>query len=410
MKTDIDRLMVERDMSALIVPVHEVYSPFLDYLVGGVRITHGMAVKIRDHAPVIIAHGMETEEAAATGHQVYSMAEMGFYDVLKSAGNDATRAEVAFIPHCLARLGVAGGKIGIYGVGHLHKIVAQMDALRADYPAYTFVGESGRTLFDEAAITKDADEISRIRAVAAATNSVLARTWDFIASHRAGDDETVIDADGQPLLIGDVRRFILGALLAEGLEDTGMIFAQGRDAGIPHSRGRDEMPLKLGQSIVFDLFPRERGGGYHHDVTRTWCIGHVPEAVQTAYDQVMTAFDISVEVYKPGMPTRQMQAAVQDYFEAQGHPTARTHPGTDKGYVHSLGHGLGLQVHEKPGISHLSKEDVFEAGNVITIEPGLYYPADGYGVRVEDTFCINADGTLESLTPFKKDILLKLRG
>src|SRR5690606_36882179 len=114
--------------------------------------------------------------------------------------------------------------------------------------------------------------------------------------------------------IGDVKRFIRRTLMDHDLEDTGMIFAQGRDAGFPHSRGQSDMPLKLGQSIVFDLFPREIGGGYHHDVTRTWCIGYAPEDVQQTYDVVMQSFEIAMNAYaEPGQPAYTLQEAVLDY-------------------------------------------------------------------------------------------------
>ena len=105
-----------------------------------------------------------------------------------------------------------------------------------------------------------------------------------------------------------------------------------------------------------------------------------------------------------------MQEAVLDYFEAQGHPTRRSHPGTNVGYTHSLGHGVGLNIHERPSISHMVKEDVFEKGNFITIEPGLYYPERGLGVRIEDSFIIGDDGELVSITSFHKDLVLTLKG
>ena len=189
-----------------------------------------------------------------------------------------------------------------------------------------------------------------------------------------------------------------------------MIFAQGRDAGFPHSRGEAEEVLKLGKSIVFDLFPRELGGGYHHDMTRTWCIGYAPPEVQAAYDDVMEAFDRSLEAFSIGKPTHQMQEVVQDFFEDKGHPTLRSDNKTNKGYVHSLGHGIGIHVHESPSISHTRKDDIFQVGNVVTIEPGLYYPDDGFGVRVEDLFIVTEQGELISLTPFKKDLVLPLNG
>jgi Xaa-Pro aminopeptidase len=409
MKSDMERLMSERGLDALIVPVHEVYNPMLDYLVGGVKITHGMAIKLFGQAPVIVANIMEVDEAAATGYQVYSTTDMGYIDVLQAVNNDYKQAEIAFIPHCLAKLGLAGGRVGFYGVGSLNRIIAQVDALRADYPQYTFVGEAGLTLFTEAAITKDAEEIARLMRVAQDTNAVMEEAWNFIASHRA-DGDSVVDADGKPLTIGDVRRFVLLALMGRGLEDTGMIFAQGRDAGVPHSRGQDDMALKLGQTIVFDLFPREIGGGYHHDMTRTWCIGYAPEHIQNAYDQVMTALDIGVEAVGVNKPTHTPQDLVLDYFESLGHPTGRSHAGTQNGYVHSLGHGIGLEIHESPSMSHLRRDELFQVGNVITIEPGLYYPDEGYGIRVEDAYYIAEDGSLVNMTPFKKDLVLPLLG
>jgi Xaa-Pro aminopeptidase len=407
MKSDIERLMSARGLDALIVPVHEIYNPMLDYLVGSVKITHGMAIKCYGQAPVIVANIMEVDEATATGHTVYSTTDMGYLDVLASVNNDYKQAEIAFIPHCLAKLGLEVGRVAFYGVGSLNTIIAQVDALREGFPQYTFVGESGLTLFAEAAVTKDAEEIARLKQVAEATNVVMSEAWDYIAGHRA-DGDSVVNADGKPLTIGDVRRFVLAGLMARGLEDTGMIFAQGRDAGVPHSRGQDDMPLKLGQTIVFDLFPRERGGGYHHDMTRTWCIGYAPEHVQKAYDQVMTALDIGIEAIGVGKPTHIPQDLVLDYFESLGHPTGRSHPGTSKGYVHSLGHGIGLEIHESPNMSHLRRNEVFQVGNVITVEPGLYYPDEGYGIRVEDALYIAEDGSLINLTPFKKDLVLPL--
>jgi Xaa-Pro aminopeptidase len=264
------------------------------------------------------------------------------------------------------------------------------------------------TLFDEAYLTKDADEIARLKAIGIHTAEVLRETWDFIAAHRAEGD-TVVNSAGEPLRIGDVKRFVRRALLDRELEDTGMIFAQGRDGGFPHSRGEAEQALRLGQAIVFDLFPRELGGGYFHDCTRTWCIGYAPPEVQGAYDDVMEAFEMAVEIIRPGMETKTPQEAVQAHFEAKGHPTTRSHPGTNEGYVHSLGHGVGMNIHERPSLSHLSR-DVFAVGNVLTIEPGLYYPDRGYGVRVEDSFYLSPDDGLVSLTPFHRDLVIPLRG
>ncbi|MEQ8674816.1 MAG: M24 family metallopeptidase [Aggregatilineales bacterium] len=412
MKSDLDRLMQARDLAAFVIAIDHNYSPPLDYLTDGVHISRGLAIKKQGETPVLIVDPMEREEASATGLPIRTFTDMGWLDMLESADGDRVAAEIVFWGHCLKELGVESGKIGIYGVSDLNLILELVRLMDAQYPEYAFVGEMGTTLFEEAAITKDADEIARMQSVAERTSAVMEATWQFISGH-SDSDGVVVNVQGEPLTIGAVKRFVRRELLDRNLEDTGMIFAQGRDGGIPHSHGQDDMALKTGESIVFDLFPREMGGGYHHDMTRTWCIGYAPPHVQNAYEQVMSAFDIAVETFAVGKPTHMMQEAVQGYFEAQGHPTARNQPGTTNGYVHGLGHGIGLQVHEKPGINHIGKEDVFMVGNIITIEPGLYYPESeqgGFGVRVEDTCYVNENGELISITPFRKDLVLPLKG
>jgi Xaa-Pro aminopeptidase len=409
MKSDLDRLMADRQLAAVIVAVDHNYSPALDYLAGNIHITNGLAIRPQGQPPVLFVNPMEIEEAAASGLTVHSFYDLGWAQMLEAANGDRTKAEVVFWGRCLEHVGVTGGKVGVYGVSELNLIIELVRLLDAAYPQYQFVGEMGGTLFDQAAITKDDDEIARVQSVAERTGAVLRATWDHIAGHRLAGD-VVVNGDGSPLTIGAVKRFIRRELLDRQLEDTGMIFAQGRDAGFPHSRGQEDMPLKAGQSIVFDLFPRELGGGYHHDVTRTWCIDHAPDEVQAAYDTVMGAFETALNTYAGvGQPTYRMQESVLDYFEGQGHPTIRSHSGTTEGFVHSLGHGIGLKVHESPRITHLSQDDVFEVGNVITIEPGLYYPERGFGVRVEDALYVDGNGSLVTLTDFRKDLILPLR-
>lgn len=410
MKADLDRLMYERGLDALLVFASHDHSAALDYLTGGVRITGGAAVKLAGRAPVLVVNGMETEEAGATGLEVYDYHTMGLEDARNAVDGDLKAAQPLFWGGVFGRLGLESGTVGVYGTTDANEALALIDGIRAQFPQYTFVGDVRPTIFDEAYKTKDDAELARIRSVAQRTSAVVRATWDFIGRHRAGDDETVVKDDGTPLTIGDVKRFVRRELLDRDLEDTAMIFAQGRDGGFPHSRGDEKQPLMLGQPIVFDLFPREIGGGYHHDMTRTWCIGYAPPEVREAYDQVMNAFDVAVEQFGVDKPAYQMQEAVQDYFEGLGHPTLRSTPGTSVGYVHGLGHGLGINIHESPRIAHNVKDDVFALGNVLTIEPGLYYPERGFGMRVEDTMLVTPRGELVSLTDFHKDLILPLRG
>ena len=410
MKSDLDRLMAARGMDALIAYCNEAYSPPVDYLANGAHVTRAMIIKKRGSEPVMVVNAMEVEEAKKSGLQVYTESELGLPDLVKELNGDREKAQPIFWERCLRKVGVESGTIGLYGVLEFNAMLAVVRAIETSYPQYTFVSEMGLnslSLFDEAYTTKDTDEITRMRSVAARTSQVLQATWDFIASHRS-DGERIVDADGEALTIGAVKRFVRRTLLDYDLEDTDMIFAQGRDGGFPHSRGEEDMELRLGQAIVFDLFPREVGGGYFHDCTRTWSLGYATPEVQQAYDEVMDAFDISVEVFRPGIPSKNLQEAVQDYFEGKGHPTTRSQPSTDVGYVHSLGHGLGLNIHERPSLSHLSK-DTLQTGNVFSIEPGLYYPERGFGVRVEDTVYVDEHGELVTLTDFPKTLVLPIQ-
>lgn len=410
MRSDLDRLMAARELQAILVTGGEQPNTARRYLSNGVDIHGGMTIKKHGAEPVLIVGIMEVEEAAKSGLQVYTHNDFEWAQLLKAAEGNGEKALPEYYRRILAKLEIPPGRIGVYGVGDLHIWIDRIEKLRAALPEYTFVGDSGMTLFDEAYVTKDADELAIIREVARKTSEVLQATWDYIAGHRAEGD-TVVKADGSPLTIGDVKRFVRRELLDRELEDTDMIFAQGRDGGFPHSRGESDMALRLGQPIVFDLFPRQLNGGYHHDVTRTWSIGYATPEVADIYEQVTTAFFVALDAFEePGQPTHIMQEAVQSYFESKGHPTGRSKPGTTEGYIHGLGHGVGLNIHERPSISHLAKEDRFQVGNFITIEPGLYYPERGFGVRVEDSFIINADGQLEAITNFHKELVLPLRG
>ncbi len=135
-----------------------------------------------------------------------------------------------------------------------------------------------------------------------------------------------------------------------------------------------------------------------------------PPEVQAAYDAVMEAYRCSAEMCKPGVPTSSVQKMVCEFFEGLGHPTVLNTPGTKDGYVHSLAHGLGLNVHEAPYFRLSSNKFQLQPGNVFTIEPGLYYPDRGYGVRIEDTVYLNDAGELETLTDCPYDLVIELNG
>lgn len=271
------------------------------------------------------------------------------------------------------------------------------------------VGEYGTSLFSLARETKDDAEIAELREAGRLTSIVMVEVMEFIQSHRTRD-EVVIKEDGTPLTIGDVKGFMRTRCMAHGLtEHNDTIFSQGRDAGVPHNRGDDASPLRLGQSIIYDFFPTV-ASGYYHDVTRTWSLGYATDEVQKAWDEVKEVFDKAMAAIKLGVPLRDLQILTCEYFESKGHPTIRSHPGTHSGYVHSLGHGIGLDIHEEPRLSaSAGNSRTAVPGHVFSVEPGLYYPERGFGVRIEDSVAFTEAGELINLTNVPYDLVVPMK-
>jgi len=278
-------------------------------------------------------------------------------------------------------------------------------------PGIDFIGQVGDSILLRAMSTKDEDEVERIRRMGGITVEVVGKTANYLRNH-AVQDNMLVKEDGSPLTVGDVKRRIsmwLGALGAENPH--GVIFAAGRDAGIPHSSGQESGRLRLGETIVFDIFPCESGGGYHYDFTRTWCLGHAPDDVQKIYDDVLSVYKKIMGELRIGGFCKGYQDRTCELFEQQGHWTIKWKPQTQEGYVHSLGHGLGLHVHEHPSFRSTSaNEHRLDPGVVVTIEPGLYYPNQNMGVRLEDTVWVRPDGELEILAQYPLDLVLQMKG
>jgi Xaa-Pro aminopeptidase len=408
MRSDLDHLMSARNIDAFFIPGTEGENTYRDYITGGVHAS-AMVVKKRDEAPVLIVSGMERDEAAKSGLQVMTYDAFNIHEIYKEHGRGTDKATAALWDQFITQLGVSG-RVTFYGSINMQSAIKLLNTLKA-HGSIEIVEDQSPDIFAEAYQTKDPDELEALRDVGARTASVLGKIRDWLSGHREEGGQ-VVNADGSPLTIGAVKRQVRLILLEHDLEDAeGMIFAQGRDGGVPHSRGESDEGLRPGEAIVFDLFPRPVGGGYFHDVTRTWSLGHARADVQRDFNLVLDVFHRSLEAVELGRPTKEAATQVCQWFEAAGHPTQLSTPGTDTGYVHSLGHGIGLNVHESPGISHQSPEKtIFKAGNVVTIEPGLYYPDKGYGIRVEDSVYLDENGHLHNLTNFPYDLVIPLNG
>ncbi len=214
----------------------------------------------------------------------------------------------------------------------------------------------------------------------------LAHALQILSDASAASDG-VLRWDGGALTAEKVAGEINAEIARLGGTATHTIVAPGAQGADPHESGHG--PISVNEAVVIDIFPRVDATGYHGDLTRTVVKGTAAAAVQQAHAAVDEARQAAIAAAKPGTRAADVHAAAATVLERHGFETdAAARP--PHGFFHGTGHGLGLEVHEAPRVSPTS-DHVLEAGNIVTIEPGLYYPEWG-GVRIEDVVVITEDG------------------
>lgn len=402
MKTDLDQLMKTRNLDGLLVIGNAEHNPPMTYLTGGGHVSKAVLVKKRGQVATLFCNQMEREEAAKSGLKIVPLTGAPMRELLTD-----TAAKLLF-----PKAGLTEGRVGIYGQTDISAVLLAVANLQKSRPGLTFIGEGpDDNIFMRAMETKDEKEVARIRRMGQITTEVVGLVADYLTSRAVREDEVLLDESGAALTVGTVKSKISLWLAERGAETPeGFIFAIGRDAGVPHSTGNPADLMRLGQTIVFDIYPAEAGGGYFYDFTRTWSLGYATPEAQKLYDQVKAAYDHVTDNLDLNTPFKHYQQLVCEIFEKAGHQTPLHTPSPVEGYVHSIGHGLGLNIHERPW-SGLTADDSnrLQPGSVLTIEPGLYYPSKGMGVRIEDTYYVRPDGTMEKLAEYPYDFVLKMK-
>jgi Xaa-Pro aminopeptidase len=399
MRSDLDRLMRERGMAGMVVFAQDRYTPAMHYATGQ-RIAHGVYLRTAAGRAHLICDPMERDTGAKVDAELTTFAQHELMRLRQEEGVPP-RAFGRLIGEACAKLGMDGpvAFFGDMGAGYAWELIGRA---REVHPAMT-VDVRHPDLVTAARTTKEPDEVDALRRAGHGTVAALERLTGYLRSlHRDGDGFR--DAGGR-VTLGHLRGLLREEFMKRGYaEDGPSIVSQGRDAGVPHNHGDDAQPLRAGETIIVDIFPGEIGGGYHSDITRTYCMGRAPEPVRRLYDDVDAAFRAAMAALKVGEPVRRYQDVTCDVFESRGHSTPRKDPATTEGYCHNLGHGVGLSVHEAPLLGGPPNNTaLLEAGMVITVEPGLYYPSRGMGARIEDLLWVRPDGTFENLTPAPYD-------
>ena len=412
MKSDLDAALKTNNLDALIVFGNAEHNPSMYYMTGGGHVSHAVLIKKRDVDAVLFHGDMERDEAAKSGLKLFPFSRYDYQELLKKADKDADLAGAMRMELMLKDAGVTSGRVGVYGEYDVGAVFGLLTHTQKLMPEIEFVGERrDDSVFLRAMETKDEGEVERIRKMGVVTTEVVGQVRDYLTSCDVDENETLLKEDCTPLTVGDVHKKIRLWISERGAElPSGFIFAIGRDAGVPHSAGNPDDLMQLGKTIVFDLYPAEAGGGYYYDFTRTWSLGYATPEAQELYNQVKEIFDKLNDNFDLNAPFKDYQKMTCEYFESKGHKSPLNTKAPQDGYVHSLGHGVGVNIHERPfsGLQ-IGDDQRLAPGVVITSEPGLYYPERGMGFRIEDTIWVRPDGKMEMLADFPYDFVLPMK-
>ena len=343
----------------------------------------------RDGRRVVVVGSLESERIREAGLGIEVMPYEAFgLDDLMASGTSPTEASLQMYVRACRELGIASASVPATFPLEL------ADRLRENGVEVT----ADRALFEERRRRKNATEIAGLRRAQRACEAALDAARDMLC--RASSNGTLM-LDGEALTSERLKAEVERVFSEHGAFADEFIVAHGAQTTVGHEGGHG--PILAGEAIVFDLFPRDRETGVYTDMTRTYVVGGVPEELREYHRLCKEALDRVVVAVKPGVNGRTLFEIPCELFAEHGYPTQLTKkPGEvlDSGFFHSLGHGVGLEVHERPWLGRVGDDLV--AGDVIALEPGLYRPGYG-GVRLEDVAIVTDDG-IEVVTDYPYEL------
>ncbi|MEM3507641.1 MAG: Xaa-Pro peptidase family protein [Candidatus Bathyarchaeia archaeon] len=392
----IDKEMKSRNLDAIIIIGDNTYeNPELYYLVGSNLPRGGVYFKKIYEDPILIVNDVDFYNAKKSKiKNIKTFSSYGYYLIVKKLNE--LQALISICDKILKDNNVKG-KIGIFGKHNASLIIKIVYELRR--LGYQIVGDNPPTLLDNLREVKSQEEILRIKIVGDKAQKVMQKTIEFLTNcKRIGKK---LYYKGKKLNVGKIKFYIKTWLLEENLQAPyDLIFAAGTHTSNPHYLGMDKDLIITNEPIVFDLFPREIEG-YWFDLTRTFSIGKPNKKILKMYELVKEAQLLALEYLKEGVMAKEIMELVCNFFEKNGYSTPKQQFNLKVGFLHSLGHGIGLTIGERPFLS-LSSNDKLKKGSVFTIEPGLYDPKVG-GVRLEDVVVMGPK-KIKNLTWIEKTI------
>jgi Xaa-Pro aminopeptidase len=326
-----------------------------------------------------------------TDLEVLALEDVGIDELLKR-GLDAYALEREVNLAACRRLGLASA------VTPAGFPLADADHLRAAGIELT----ADQRFFDERRRVKTEHELAGIRRACRAVEAGVAVGVELLRT--AERSNGVLTLGGEPLTCERIKLEVERAFAENGAAAEEFTVSHGSQTAVGHDGGSG--PIGADDVVLFDLFPRDRESACYSDFTRTFAIGAPPNELAEFHRLAKEALDLAVAAVKPGVKGSDIHRQVCDFFHEHGHKT-QLHKEEGEvlvdGYFHATGHGVGLEVHERPGVGRIESEPLV-AGDVIALEPGLY--RNGYGgVRVEDLILVTENGA-EVLTHFPYDFEL----
>ena len=359
---------------------------------------HAVPLGVPD--PFLYAEQNGSRHVFVSSMEATRVRELGLFDVHvpEELGYDELLASGIDLPELRARLALrAVASLGVKRATVPDTFPVWLaDRLRADGVEL----DVDQELFDDRRRAKTEAQIAGVRRAQRAANAAMDTCRDLLRRAEIRGDELLLD--GVQLTVERVKAEMNVVFAAHDTTADEYIVAPGAQGAVGHDMGSG--PIWPRTPLVVDIFPRDNASAVYTDMTRTFVVGDVPDDVREWHRLCKEALDAAIAEIRAGADCRAIFDRTCEIFEAAGEPTQRTKkPGETlaDGFFHGLGHGVGLEVHEEPGLGRLADKRLV-AGDVVTVEPGLYRAGYG-GVRLEDIVLVTDDGA-EVLTDYPYDL------
>lgn len=395
MRRDLDNILSQKGAEALFLYSESYKNVNMYYLTNFLATDPFILFKKLDTDPTIVINTMEFPRAQKESiiKDIRSYVDYNFVEVVKAA-EDPKMGVMKFLASIAKR--ELGEKTTI-SVPYNFPTMAT-DILRKE-------GLTIKPMFDvieKARETKEAREINEIKAIQAVVEKATTKIIDVIANCDIGSRGTLIhneEGRKEPLTSGKVKSMMGHVFIDHEIAiEEELIVACGPPAADPHYHGETHDELKANQPVILDIYPRSIRKRYWTDMTRTIVKGKASKEVAKMFEVVLEAKNASTDALHDGVLGSDVFNLCCDIIEKAGFETIRGGRMIEKGFTHGLGHGVGLEIHEGPGMSEFYKFPL-KKHNVVSVEPGLYDPKIG-GVRIEDLVEVTKTGC-NNLTKMK---------